>query len=208
VVLAGDDQSNRQIGRNGSFDVAAAAEQDLLDRAPWPPEVDMILSAMEVAWSSAGAGSLSAARTAAASANFTARAPGATNGSASISPLPAAIAEAPGASTLVGGSDEDFFMPERRCAQRLPYRTRAHLKLYADRSDAAPAVLYTRDADHRGMGFITPNLLPLGYGGWISLCAPNGEIVRVECTIYRCRKTVRGWYEGALNFHRDVWQLG
>jgi hypothetical protein len=195
VVLVGQDETHNARrggwgGRgNGNQGQDAAGDAELLDRAPWPPEVDLILSAMEVARSAA----LSPCDAAAAAAERT--------GTASA----AALAIAPGASTLIGG---DFFLHERRNAQRLPYRTRANLKLYADPSDASPAVLYTRDADHRGLGFITPHLLPLGYGGWVSLCAPNGEIVRVECTIYRCRKTVRGWYEGALNFHRDVWQLG
>jgi hypothetical protein len=97
---------------------------------------------------------------------------------------------------------------ERRESGRTPYRTRAMLKLYASRADDPPATLYTRDTDRRGLGFITPHLLPLGYGGWVTLQSPEGELIRVECTVYRCRKTVQGWYEGALTFHREAWQLG
>jgi len=100
------------------------------------------------------------------------------------------------------------FAGERRRASRLPLRRRASLKLYADPADANPRTIFTRDADARGMGFITPDLLPLGYGGWVTVRAPNGDVLQVECTVYRCRKTVEGWYEGALNFHRQVWQLG
>lgn len=129
-------------------------------RGAWPPEVDMILSAMEVARSSAARSGFGVAAA------------------------------------------------DRRDGARQPYRTRAQLKLYADPADAPPAVLYTRDADRRGVGFITPTLLPLGYGGWVTLQAPDGQTVRVECTVYRCRRTVQGWFEGALSFHRDVWQLG
>lgn len=115
-----------------------------------------------------------------------------------LSAMEAARSVSPGAGTSF----------DRRDTTRQPYRTRAQLKLYADPADAPPAILYTRDADHRGIGFITPTLLPLGYGGWVTLQSPAGETVRVECTVYRCRRTVQGWFEGALSFHREVWQLG
>lgn len=97
--------------------------------------------------------------------------------------------------------------PDRRYDSRKSYRTRASLQLYAEPADAPPRILYTRDIDQRSVGFITPSLLPLGYGGWITLVGPNGEEVSVECTVYRCRKTVSGWHEGAVRFNRAVWQF-
>ncbi|MDW8262456.1 MAG: hypothetical protein RMJ35_08010 [Phycisphaerales bacterium] len=97
---------------------------------------------------------------------------------------------------------------DRRAAARMPYRTRAELRLYADRADSPPRVLYTRDFGPRDIGFITPHLLPLGYGGWLTLTAPDGNEIRVECTIYRCRRTVSGWFEGALKFSRELNSLG
>ena len=96
---------------------------------------------------------------------------------------------------------------DRRLAMRNSYRTRASLKLYADRADAAARTLFTRDADPRCAGFITQSILPLGYGGWVTMVAPNGEEVHAECTVYRCRKTVQGWFEGAMRFNREVWQF-
>jgi hypothetical protein len=98
-----------------------------------------------------------------------------------------------------GGGDE------HRIQSRLPYRVRGELTLFSDPEGAEPWVLYTRDADQRGLGFITPHRLPLGYGGWINLLAPGGRKIRIQCTLYRCRQTVQGWYEGALHFNREQW---
>ena len=86
---------------------------------------------------------------------------------------------------------------------RLAYRVRAELKLFADDADQTPWVLYTRDVDPRGVGFITPHRLPLGYGGWVELLTPRGRKQRISCTLYRCRQAVPGWYEGALYFNRE-----
>ena len=119
-------------------------------RELWPPEVNMILSAMQVA------------------------------------PQPAYDA---------------------RQQRRREYRVRAELKLHSDPPDSEPWTLYTRDADQRGIGFITPHRLPLGYGGWIELISPPGRKVRVDCTLFRCRQVLPGWYEGALYFNREQWMF-
>jgi hypothetical protein len=96
---------------------------------------------------------------------------------------------------------------EKRAAQRLPHHVKAELILYADGDGASPWTLYTRDVDPRGLGFISPERLPLGYGGWVELCCPKGNKVRVACTLYRCREVVSGWYEGALYFNREQWMF-
>lgn len=96
---------------------------------------------------------------------------------------------------------------ERRGGARRGYRARGELRLYADPADAEPRTLYVRDADAHGLGFITPHLLPLGYGGWVTLLGPTGDPVRAECTVYRCRRAVQGWHEGALRFNREMWQF-
>jgi hypothetical protein len=92
---------------------------------------------------------------------------------------------------------------ERREHDRLPYRTRATLKLFSDADGTEPWTLYTRDVNARGLGFITPHRLPLGYGGWIELTTPRGRKLRVNCTLFRCREAVKGWYDGALYFNRE-----
>src|SRR4051794_28670700 len=67
--------------------------------------------------------------------------------------------------------------PERRIARRLPYRTRAELRLFSDPPKTPPWILYTRDIDPRGLGFISPHCLPLGYGGWVEgFTPPGGEL--------------------------------
>ena len=122
----------------------------------WPPEVDLILSAME-----------------------------------------AAQAEGP------ADPHAELSAPERRHRGRTPYRARAALRLFSDAPGEGPWSLFTRDVDRRGMGFITPHRLPLGYGGTVELHAPGGRRVTIPCTLFRCRQTVQGWYEGALYFNRE-----
>lgn len=114
--------------------------------APWPAEVDLILSAMEAA---------------------------------------------------------EGTQPERREHERRAYRVRAELKLFSDPPGAMPWMLYTRDVNARGLGFITPHRLPLGYGGWIELMTPRGRKLRIHCTLFRCREAVKGWFDGALYFNRE-----
>ncbi len=92
---------------------------------------------------------------------------------------------------------------DRRYRHRLAYRVRAELRLFSDPDGSEPWVLYTRDVDSRGLGFITPHRLPLGYGGAVELLAPSGRKLRVECTLFRCRQSVQGWFEGALYFNRE-----
>jgi hypothetical protein len=96
---------------------------------------------------------------------------------------------------------------EHRQSDRLAYRVRAELKLFADDAQTAAWTLYTRDVDPRGVGFITPHRLPLGYGGWVELLTPRGRKARIACTLYRCRQVVPGWYEGALYFNREQWMF-
>jgi hypothetical protein len=93
---------------------------------------------------------------------------------------------------------------ERRTGGRMPYRVRAELRLFRDRPGSPAWLLYVRDADPRGLGFISPHRLPLGYGGYVELVAPTGRPLSVPCTLFRCREAVPGWYEGAMNFNREL----
>jgi hypothetical protein len=87
----------------------------------------------------------------------------------------------------------------------MDYRVRAQLQLFADPPGADPWILYTRDINPKGLGFITRHRLPLGYGGKIQLPSPTSQIVTIHCTLYRCREAAQGWFEGALYFNRDQW---
>lgn len=95
-----------------------------------------------------------------------------------------------------------FTRRERRLVNRISYRVQARLKLFSDGADELPRVLYTRDIDPRGLGFITPHRLPLGYGGLLEIIFPDGRVRNLPATIYRCREAAPGWFEGALHFNR------
>ncbi len=92
---------------------------------------------------------------------------------------------------------------DRRSNSREPIRTVAELRLFSDLPDSEPWLLYTRDLDSRTVGFLTRHRLSLGYGGTITLTLPNGNEVRSNCTLLRCREAAPGWFEGALNFNRE-----
>lgn len=92
---------------------------------------------------------------------------------------------------------------DRREHHRRPFRALVKLRLFSDPPNIEPWILYSRDIDARGMGFITPHRLPLGYGGWIELIASDNCKMRIHCTLFRCRQAVQGWYEGALYFNRE-----
>jgi len=91
----------------------------------------------------------------------------------------------------------------RRDVPRISYRVLADLRLYSDAHHEGSWRLYTRDVSVRGLGFITPHRLPLGYGGTLELPAPDGRVIAVNCTLLRCREVASGWYDGALYFNRE-----
>lgn len=93
---------------------------------------------------------------------------------------------------------------ERRNLRRRHYRVRAALRLFSDGSDTPAHPVFTRDVHARGLGFITPHRLPLGHGGLIELPRPSdGELLRVHCTLLRCREAAPGWFEGSVYFNRE-----
>jgi hypothetical protein len=93
----------------------------------------------------------------------------------------------------------------RRQSVRTTYRSTAALALFADPPGSSARVLYTRDVNERGIGFVTREPLPLGYGGILRLSGPRttGQIFSISCTLYRCRLAAPGWYEGAIQFNRE-----
>jgi hypothetical protein len=93
----------------------------------------------------------------------------------------------------------------RRRHPRMPYRVIADLRLFSDQPGSAPWRLYSRDVSARGLGFVTPHRLPLGYGGVVQLASPAGRAVSVNGTLFRCREVGNGWFEGALYFNREQW---
>jgi hypothetical protein len=108
-----------------------------------------------------------------------------------------------------GGPAADYAGPNRRHARRRPLRVKATLRLFSDGPHTPAWTLFTRDVHSRGLGFITPHRLPLGYGGVLELpasCvgpAPEGEMLLIPCTLLRCREAAPGWFEGSVYFNRE-----
>lgn len=96
----------------------------------------------------------------------------------------------------------------RRKHPRRSYRVEADLRLFIDEVGAPPWRIYTRDVSARGLGFVTRERLPLGYGAVIRLPGPNGRMQVVNGTLYRCRDIGQGWFEGAFYFNREQWMFG
>jgi hypothetical protein len=113
------------------------------------------------------------------------------------------------AGMIVTALEAGNWKDERRQVPRRAFRVKALLWLFADAPGAAPRALFTRDADHRGIGFVTRDRLPLGYGGILRLVSPDdpNKILSIPCTLVRCRMAAPGWYEGALHFNRDQMQF-
>jgi len=92
---------------------------------------------------------------------------------------------------------------DRRKIARAEYRVKATLRLFSDRHGTPPWILYTCDANERGVGFIAPARLPLSHGGILEIATPTGEVASVHITLYRCNEISPGWYRGALCFNRE-----
>jgi hypothetical protein len=95
----------------------------------------------------------------------------------------------------------------RRRHPRMRYRVIADLRLFSDPPGSSPWRLYSRDVSARGLGFVTPHRLPLGYGGVVQLPSPAGRPVSINGTLFRCREVGNGWFEGALYFNREQWMF-
>jgi hypothetical protein len=93
---------------------------------------------------------------------------------------------------------------DRRAVPRHKYRVQGWLRLFTDCPDTAARALYTRDINARGLAFITPHRLPLGYGGLIELPRPDGSgVATVHSTLLRCSEVAPGWFEGCVYFNRE-----
>jgi hypothetical protein len=95
----------------------------------------------------------------------------------------------------------------RRRHPRMQYRVIAELRLFSDPPGSTSWRLYARDVSARGLGFVTPHRLPLGYGGVVQIPSPAGRMVSVNGTLFRCREVGNGWFEGALYFNREQWMF-
>ena len=110
-----------------------------------------------------------------------------------------AVAPAP-----ASGSAAEALENRRRHPRRC-YRVIADLRLFSDPPGTPRWRLFTRDVSVRGVGFVTRERLPLGYGGIVEMPGPTGRLLTIQGTLFRCREIGNGWYEGALYFNREQW---
>jgi hypothetical protein len=92
---------------------------------------------------------------------------------------------------------------DRQKLQRTTYRTQATLRLFSDKTDNLPTILYTRHVNPQAMGFLTSRRLPLSHGGILYIPSPEKKLMQIYCTILRCREATPGWFEGAVYFNRQ-----
>ena len=92
---------------------------------------------------------------------------------------------------------------DRQKTKRSQYRVRATLKLFSDAPDARPALLFTRNVTTQALAFLTSDILTLSHGGILRIPAPSGELLKINCTVLRCREAAPGWFEGAVYFNRE-----
>ena len=116
----------------------------------------------------------------------------------------------PGAELILSAMDSGRHKADpsdRRALPRLPFRVRGRLRLFSDAANGPSHAIYTRDVNPRGLGFITPDRLPLGHGGFVEFPDPNGRPRRLQCTLQRCREIAPGWYDAAVCFNREQPEL-
>lgn len=92
---------------------------------------------------------------------------------------------------------------DRHKLPRTIYRVQATLRLFSDKPESAPTILYTRHVNPQAVGFLTARRLPLSHGGILYITSPTQRLMQVYCTILRCREAAPGWYEGAVYFNRQ-----
>ena len=63
--------------------------------------------------------------------------------------------------------------------------------------------IYTRDANERGVGFVTPEPLPAGRDATLRILAPDGTELELRCALVWLEKVLPGWYEGAFQLETD-----
>ena len=87
---------------------------------------------------------------------------------------------------------------ERRGGARADYRVDAHLRLLPEVNGEGERVVYTRDVDEWGIGFVTAFAFAPGRKAIIRLQAPCGKEILRRCTVLRCREILPGWFESAV----------
>jgi hypothetical protein len=97
---------------------------------------------------------------------------------------------------------------ERRRVSRSCYRTQAWLQPVDETGAIRCPIVFSRDLDGYGMGFIAHH--DLSALDLAVLCLPvnEGRTARIKCHIRRSREFANGWYEGVVEFTEPQPHLG
>jgi hypothetical protein len=99
------------------------------------------------------------------------------------------------------GSAEQYF--DRRESDRTPCHVDATACSAAEPAQLAEFILYTRDIDALNLGFVTAQNLAIGSHVQVNLTLDERK-VQLTGTIARCRYFMEGWFEGVVQFDREV----
>jgi hypothetical protein len=96
---------------------------------------------------------------------------------------------------------------DRRRVSRACYRTQAWLQPVDETGALRCPVVFSRDLDGYGMGFIAHHDLSALDLAVLCLPANDGRAMRIKCHIRRSRELANGWYEGVVEFIEPQPQL-
>jgi hypothetical protein len=88
--------------------------------------------------------------------------------------------------------------PERRRLPRAAYEVAATLA--TDGLDGEAFVLYTRDVNSGGSGFVSPGSLGNTQAATLKIPTPDGTVRSLRCHVVRAREIAEGWVEGYVEF--------
>jgi hypothetical protein len=96
---------------------------------------------------------------------------------------------------------------ERRRVRRASYRMQAWLQPVDETGALRCPVVFCRDLDDHGMGFIAHHDLSALDVAMLCLPANTGRQTRIKCYIRRSREFANGWFEGVVEFIEPQPQL-
>ncbi|HVT87603.1 MAG TPA: hypothetical protein VHD56_02015 [Tepidisphaeraceae bacterium] len=100
---------------------------------------------------------------------------------------------------------QESLFENRRSMTRYPYRVKAGIEIIegSGMHPSRSVQVYTRDANARGLGFVSNRELSLGVKARLHLPSPADRPRWIACSIVRCRSFIDGWFEGAVLFDND-----
>lgn len=92
---------------------------------------------------------------------------------------------------------------DRRRVPRRICRTRAWLEPLDHTGPLRNPIIYTRDVDQFGAGYIAQHDVSAVGKAILHLPITGSRPMRLPCTVRRCRELMNGWFEGVVDF-KDV----